>query len=73
MARSTLPAALMATLTQAAPGELRLAALLSDRLVLQRDTALAVRDCHAVASQPIPFNKSWLPAAAFRSDTWPIP
>lgn len=34
---------------------------------------IAVRYGFSAASQPILFNKSWLPAAAFRTDDWPIP
>lgn len=34
---------------------------------------VAVRYGFAAASQPILFNKSWLPAAAFRTDDWPCP
>jgi sialate O-acetylesterase len=33
---------------------------------------VAVRYGFQAAVQPILFNKSWLPAAAFRSDAWPI-
>ncbi|NUP95408.1 MAG: 9-O-acetylesterase [Planctomycetaceae bacterium] len=34
---------------------------------------VAVRYGFGAAMQPILFNKSWLPAAAFRTDDWPIP
>jgi len=34
---------------------------------------VAVRYGFAATSQPILFNKSWLPAAAFRTDDWPVP
>ena len=34
---------------------------------------VAVRYGFSAASQPILFNKSWLPAAAFRTDDWPVP
>jgi len=34
---------------------------------------VAVRYGFAADSQPILFNKSWLPAAAFRTDDWPVP
>ncbi len=34
---------------------------------------VAVRYGFGAAFQPILFNKSWLPAAAFRTDDWPVP